>query len=169
MTHGSNTGSTLCEEGTVVISSVPYIVGSGREVEMLDMYTVVDLDKILGLRVPDMRCAFKGGSRAMVDPPPLDTDLDICIHVSNLTETVDYLVEAGWDLPYTDDTYAGEYGDFRTLRKGEINLLLFENPYEFGAVWAATCLGKHLNMQCKKQRYKMFEVARSPWRGTAHD
>ena len=131
---------------------------------MLDMYTVVDLDKILGLRVPNMRCAFKGGSRAMVDPPPLDTDLDICVHVTHVTDTVDYFVEAGWELPDTDENYEGEYGDFRTLRKGEINLLLFENAYEFGAVWAATCLGKHLNMKSKEQRYKMFEVARAPWR-----
>lgn len=134
---------------------------------MLKMYTVVELRSILGANV-GMHCAFLGGSKAMCDPPPTGTDTDICIHVVDMDYAVEQLLDAGWELPDCNRCgYAGEYSSFRTLRKGEYNVLLFVEAYEFGAVWAATCVGKHLNIQCKDKRYKLFEVARAPWRGTS--
>jgi hypothetical protein len=125
------------------------------------MLTVVDMENLIGMRIPHMVTAFIGGSRAMVDPPPTDTDLDVCVHVEDLLHTLNTLTNKGWSRC---GDYVGIGSTFAAVRHGEVNLMLFEDAYEFGAVWGATCVGKQQNLQSKADRYKLFETAREPWR-----
>lgn len=108
---------------------------------------------------------FYGGSRAIVSPPPEDTDCDIVLLVASITK-FDAALELGWEPPVFDNpsTYDGDGTTFKTYRKGEYNLMVFDDPTEYGAVKAATCIAKHANIKDKAKRYKLFEVARSPWR-----
>lgn len=126
------------------------------------MYNILDLEELIGLRPVGFRMAFRGGSREIVDPPVMDTDLDICILVQDVDNTVPSLERRGFTTAGSD--YDGEYGDFVTMRRGDFNLLLFSNSMEFGAVMAATRMAKYMNVQSKSERYRLFEVARSFWR-----
>ena len=107
---------------------------------------------------------FFGGSRATCSPPPTNTDNDMFIHVKDVESACSVLIDSGWNFSGEDCAYEGEYSDFRTLRKGEDNILLFSDAYEFGAVWGATCVAKTMNLQHKDERYRLFEVVRAPWR-----
>ena len=107
---------------------------------------------------------FFGGSRATCSPPPANTDNDLFIHVKDVSNALTVLIRSGWKMPTDIDQYDGEYIDFATVRRGEYNILLFSNPYEFGAVWGATCVAKELNLKRKSDRYALFEAARGPWR-----
>lgn len=127
------------------------------------MLTVGDLEA-LGCQTKEVICAFRGGSREIVDPAPTGTDLDVCIHVKNVENAIAELSTLGFDAPQYNEKYRGEYLDFMTLRKGEVNLLLFGDAYEFGAVWGATSYAKSVNMKEKEDRYDLFERVRLPWR-----
>lgn len=126
------------------------------------MLTVVDLDKLSIPRRINTECAFRGGSREMVSPPPTDTDLDIVIHVRDVQNAVYILEGCGFDA--TKGKYVDEHCNFTTLRKGELNVMLVGDPYEFGAMWGATSYAKSVNMKDKADRYDLFERVRLPWR-----
>lgn len=115
-----------------------------------------------GLNCPGFRCGFVGGSRAIVNPPPKDTDVDLVYHVDNVMQAALFLERNGADITRGD--YLGETSDFITLRKGIVNIMLFQCPYEFGAVWGATSYAKSVNMKDKLDRYDFFERVRLPWR-----
>ncbi len=135
----------------------------------LEMIFVTDVVKLVdhgadSLRGLGFRLGFYGGSRATCSPPPEGTDNDIFLHVRDVDSACVVLIRSGWDLPDEQCAYEGQYKDFATLRRGEDNILLFSNEYEFGAVWGATCLAKTINIQDKAERYALFEAARAPWR-----
>jgi hypothetical protein len=106
---------------------------------------------------------FYGGSRAIVDPPPTDTDCDVVILVRNLGAFQDYL-PYDWTTPEKAGKYLDESSTFITYRREEYNLMVFSDATEFGAVKAATAIAKHANIKDKAKRYRLFEIARSPWR-----
>lgn len=108
--------------------------------------------------------SFYGGSRVIVDPHPTDTDCDIVLLVENLW-VFENKIAAEWRSPFEHKSdYDGDGDTFRTYRCGEYNLMVFEDPTEFGAVKGATALAKHMNIKEKSKRYKLFETIRSPWR-----
>lgn len=115
-----------------------------------------------GLDCPGFQCGFVGGSRAIVDPPPEDTDLDLVFHVEDVMRAALFLESNGANI--TKGNYLDETSDFMTLRKGIANIMLFQCPYEFGAVWGATSYAKSVNMKDKLDRYDFFERVRLPWR-----
>lgn len=126
------------------------------------MLTNPVLEAEYGFRVAGLKCGFIGGSRAIVIPPPTDTDLDMVFHVDNLQYAVEMLLVRGFS------TTKGEYLDdntFTKMRRGELNLMLFEDAYEFGAVWGATSYAQSYNLRSKPVRYDLFERIRIPWRG----
>ncbi|ANS06217.1 hypothetical protein HOR19_gp24 [Phage MedPE-SWcel-C56] len=114
--------------------------------------------------MPGYVMGFFGGSRVICLPPPTDTDRDIVLRVLNVEPAAEYLLAKGWELPKDREEYPGEYGSFVTMRKGEDNVMLFEDPREYGAVLAATCIAMQQNLMEKSQRYKLFEIARGYWR-----
>jgi hypothetical protein len=135
----------------------------------LEMLFVSDVRPLLdhsesNLRGLGFRIGFYGGSRATCSPPPKGTDNDIFLHVRDVGTACTVLLRCGWDFPLGPSDYNGEYKDFATMRRGEDNVLLFSDEYEFGAVWGATCLAKTMNIQDKAERYALFEAARAPWR-----
>lgn len=115
----------------------------------------------LGIKTKAVKDAFYGGSRVICNPPPTDTDCDIVILVTSITSFESDL-GLEWDTPVSD--YGGDGDTFKTFRKGEYNLMVFDDPTEFGAVLGATALAQHLNIQDKQKRYAFFEKVRSPWR-----
>jgi hypothetical protein len=106
---------------------------------------------------------FYGGSRVICDPAPTDTDCDVCMLVRSAEYARDILVDAGWDTPDLEE-YDGDTDNFYTVRKGEFNILIFEDPVEYGAVLAATCIAMDQNLLVKADRYALFTVARSTFR-----
>lgn len=128
----------------------------------LKMLTWIDIRDEIGVSIPGLKTAFLGGSRATVSPPPTDTDMDIFMHVDSLSEVWLTLEMNGWLGGLEEYDYETE--TFSTFRKGYHNLLVFEDYYEFGAVWGATCVAKSMNLKDKSDRYKLFKAARAPWR-----
>lgn len=116
----------------------------------------------IGIETREVKDAFYGGSRVICTPPPEDTDCDIVILVSSITRFENDL-SIGWDSPSSSD-YDGDGDTFKTYRNGEYNLMVFDDPTEFGAVMGATALARHLNIKDKAKRYALFEKVRSPWR-----
>lgn len=132
-----------------------------RDVPMLSIWV---LRRILGVDDIGFLCGFYGGSRVICDPPPTDTDRDLCLHVTDVSNAVKLLEDAGWSRPDDLEEYPDEYESFATLRKGDDNVMLFDNAYEFGAVWGATNAAQTMNLLEKSERYKLFEAARKAWR-----
>lgn len=118
------------------------------------------------MRLPPYMDGFMGGSRVICSPPPTDTDRDIVILVLDVETAVAKLEKNGWVTPELDPEleYEGEDSDFRTVRKGDDNVMVFSNPREYGAVLAATLIARSQNIMSKADRYALFETARSPWR-----
>lgn len=102
------------------------------------------------------------GSRVTCDPPPLDTDED-------------YLVLIKWDSwgPFRDEMKAlgwgcGEGGEgeeyiedeieFRSLRKGELNLIVTESGDFFDRFMKATRIARRLNLLEKGDRISLFQA-----------
>jgi len=122
-----------------------------------------DLRSILGIEPEGFIKGFYGGSRVIVDPPPTDTDNDLVLLVDSVECFHEALDQFSWDTPH-DMEYGGKRDTFATFRKGEYNLMVFEDATEFGAVLGATAVAKRINIKSKMERYALFETARSPWR-----
>ena len=129
---------------------------------MRDFSTPLSDLKAIGIETRQVVRAFYGGSRVICNPPPTDTDCDIVILATTLHDFEESL-GLEWDTPCQSD-YDGDGDTFKTYRHGEYNLMVFDDPTEFGAVLGATALAKHLNIKEKEKRYALFEKIRSPWR-----
>ena len=116
----------------------------------------------IGIKTEEVVEAFYGGSRVICSPPPTDTDRDIVILVTSI-QRFDRDLDFWWIAADTSD-YEGDGDTFRTYRRGDDNIMVFDDPTEYGAILGATALAKHLNIRDKKKRYALFEKIRSPWR-----
>lgn len=116
----------------------------------------------MGIKITEVKDAFYGGSRVICNPPPTNTDCDIVLLVTSI-RSFEKDLHFEWATPASSD-YAGEGDTFRTYRRDEYNLMVFDDPTEYGAVLGATALAQHLNIQDKQTRYALFEKVRSPWR-----
>lgn len=93
------------------------------------------------------------GSNYICDPPVTDTDVDWVVLVSDWMSVVNELSTLGWD--YTAD-YLGGHGDFTSIRRGEINLILVQEKKEFDLWVKATEEAKKLNLLNKQDRIDLF-------------
>lgn len=129
---------------------------------MIDFQADLPALQAVGVNTDGVRDAFFGGSRVICNPAPEDTDCDIVILVKNISH-FEHGQTLEWESPSSSD-YEGDQDTFKTFRNGEYNLMVFDDPTEYGAVKGATALAQHLNIQDKAKRYALFEKMRSPWR-----
>lgn len=101
---------------------------------------------------------FATGSRVICNPPVLTTDVDYIVLATTKGALVAKLVSnQGW-LPSSGDPNYG--GDFISLVKGNVNLIITDNPTFYEASHYAHKLAKRLNLLNKQDRIDLFELAR---------
>jgi len=95
------------------------------------------------------------GSRYICTPAVLNTDDDYVV-----------LAKQGWSKELEDkgftytptDVEYDSMGEFTSVRKGDINYIVTENPVFFERFRAATELAKTLNLQNKNERVRLFQL-----------
>ena len=99
------------------------------------------------------------GSRAICTPPPMDTDEDwICFH-PNQSKAIAALEYGGFRSEGNPQFYTGnDRGSFRSLRRGEINLILTDQLEFYDLFVSATELARRFNLTRKSDRIALFQV-----------
>lgn len=104
------------------------------------------------------------GSREICNPPPMDTDEDWVVLIKNrdaMRELEKVLVIDGWLICGKDYEEAKRIDStFKSYRKGEINLILTQNPLIYERYKFATRLCKYLNIKDKAQRIGVFTMVK---------
>lgn len=100
------------------------------------------------------------GSREICDPPPMDTDYDIVCLVESLSSIYDNNpVLLSWSMNSNIEVYDIEDASFIAFRKGEINLILVDDPVFFKKWKIATDIARHNPVFYEKDiRIAMFAV-----------
>jgi hypothetical protein len=112
---------------------------------------------------------FITGSRVICNPPPTDTDLDICALVNDSPLTASHylldffsltepLLHTSWQ--YCGDAYPNS--PFLSLKKDEYNLILMHNKKLFERWKLATEVCKQVNPCYKPYRVQIFESIVNP-------
>lgn len=99
------------------------------------------------------------GSRVICTPPPTDTDEDwICFHPQHSKAMV-ALESNGFRSEGNPQFYTGnDRGSFRSLRKGEVNLILTDEREFYDLFVSATELARRFNLTRKSDRIALFQV-----------
>lgn len=97
------------------------------------------------------------GSRATVDPPPLDTDIDFLIYSENLHDFLVALSLRGYTLEGDLDKYSPNDNEFFSWRKEDINLIVTEDLEFYDKFMTASNLAKEQNLKNKTDRIKLFQ------------
>jgi hypothetical protein len=100
------------------------------------------------------------GSRVTCNPPPTDTDEDILILTDNMPTIQRALKKDGWDGTemYISDDGTSTTGDFYSMRKGEINLIITQEKEFYDKFTLASFVCKTLNVMAKKDRITVFQA-----------
>lgn len=103
---------------------------------------------------------FLTGSRVICNPPVLDTDLDVVVRVDLPTckydrNVIDDLIEAGW---ISSNYGYGSHGDFHSMRKLDINVILVFSDRLYEAWQYATGVATKLNVTDKADRANLFGI-----------
>lgn len=104
------------------------------------------------------------GSRVTCNPAPTDTDQDILVLVSDMWGFRDYILD-GSD-PYgldgsmiLDSQFPLEADDrFSSYSKGDVNLIVTEDPVFYQKFIAASSVAKRLNLLQKPDRLALFQA-----------
>ncbi len=104
------------------------------------------------------------GSRAICNPPPMDTDLDVIVLVKDLFAFIDDSQKTGWTkggskAPDIEDT---EFDDchFVSITSGKMNLIVTKRKTFYERFVAATERAKRLNLMHKPCRISLFRAFR---------
>jgi hypothetical protein len=97
---------------------------------------------------------FQTGSSIICDPPVTDTDIDFMIHSVNWNRLHKELIKQGYTYTGNDD-YPED--DFRSYRKGVLNLIITPDINFFTRFKEATDVAKKLNLKEKVQRVGLFK------------
>ena len=92
---------------------------------------------------------FKTGSRAICNPPVMDTDADFVV-----LDQTGILNLRNWAEATTDSEYEG---GTRTFRLGEVNLIVVEWEEDFNRWKIATQIATRLNLTSKPERIALFQ------------
>lgn len=98
---------------------------------------------------------FETGSSVVVDPPVMDTDIDIVAWIDDVGD-IDAICDLGFE-------YGGSFNpdsEYHSLRSGELNLILTTTKLDFDKFKLATRVAKLLNIHDKPKRVALFEAIR---------
>lgn len=99
------------------------------------------------------------GSRAICDPPPFDTDEDWVCFAPDYEDSIAALEAQGFKSEGNPEFYTGNNrGNFRSLRRGVVNLILTDQQEFFDLFVSATELARRFNLQEKADRIALFQV-----------
>lgn len=99
------------------------------------------------------------GSRVIMNPPPEGRDEDWVVLVSDLVAAITYLQGRGFTLDGNPSMYANE--EFRSTRKGDLNLIIVEQREVYDRYVLATEVAKKLNLQNRADRVALFQTIRN--------
>jgi hypothetical protein len=112
----------------------------------------------------DLDCCIEvlpTGSRFVCDPPVTDTDVDYVVLVGAITEALGDLQWNDWNTNEPDDSYEHQGNrevPFATARKGNINLIIYEDVKGYEAFTHATAICALLNLTDKWERKMLFRA-----------
>jgi len=97
------------------------------------------------------------GSRVTCDPAPMDTDEDYLCY--DFRKCDDEIRAEGFILEGNPSFYTGnDNGNFRSWRRGNINLIVTPDLEFFDLFMTATHLAKHFNLLEKQDRIALFQA-----------
>lgn len=107
------------------------------------------------------------GSREICNPPPMDTDDDwlVLIAPEDKDHFLDWYVHGVggmidlWEVGGSEPL--GGESEFKSLKKGEFNIIMTTDPSYFKYFEAATTVAKKLNLLDKQDRIMLFEAVMS--------
>ncbi|MEM0925828.1 MAG: hypothetical protein AAGJ83_07310 [Planctomycetota bacterium] len=98
------------------------------------------------------------GSRVTCDPAPADTDEDwlICTRRRDISDRLD---QAGFHAEGSPEFYTGnDNGEFRSWRRGNLNLIVTPDLAFYDRFETATALAKRFNLLDKRDRIALFQA-----------
>lgn len=103
------------------------------------------------------------GSRFAVDPPVIDTDIDLlCLTTKDLSDVYHALNDDGWLCHTPEDPEYENAADeipFVTARRGLYNLIIYQDPIGFGLFLGAMRVCKLRNWKNKGDRVLAVRAA----------
>lgn len=103
------------------------------------------------------------GSRVTCNPPPVDTDQDVLVLIApEQGHLFGELLSSGFDIDGSavrdpSDHLAGD-GTFQSFSKGDLNLIITQDPLFAQRFLAATSVAKKLNLLDKADRIDLFQA-----------
>lgn len=100
------------------------------------------------------------GSRFICDPAPTDTDEDYICFQPRYEDKIDDFHAAGFSSEGHPEFYTeNNRGNFRSLRRGDLNLIVTDDHDFYELFRSATALAKRLNLRDKSDRIALFQLA----------
>ena len=98
------------------------------------------------------------GSRVTCDPPPSDTDEDFLVFDQD-GSAIEHLEAHGFQSEGNPEFYTGnDNGEFRSLRRGDTNVIVTPDREFFERFRTATELAKRFNLLEKSDRIALFQA-----------
>ena len=99
------------------------------------------------------------GSRVICDPAPTNTDEDYVCFQPAYEKAIVNLEGLGFKSEGNPEFYTGnDRGNFRSLRKGNVNLILTDQCEFYQLFCSATELARRFNLLKKADRIALFQV-----------
>lgn len=104
------------------------------------------------------------GSRFICEPPVMDTDADYLVFTTpdvTVDELLFRLADGGWEVNEHDRDYTAHGNEevpFGTARRGEVNLIVYDDIDGYIAFRRATVVARALNLRDKDQRKLLFRA-----------
>jgi len=98
------------------------------------------------------------GSHYICNPPVTDTDIDFICFTNDIGQTLEMLVNGGWNHTNLDDVdkYRGMEKEFLTFRRDNYNLIVTEIKSFYDSFVYATEEAKKQNILDKQKRIHLF-------------
>jgi hypothetical protein len=101
------------------------------------------------------------GSRVTCSPPPTETDIDYLAQVRDLDLASQYLSNNGYEQDTGEVVKGTEYegikDQFRSFRRGKVNIIITADERFYDLFMVATALAKRFNLLEKNDRIALFQ------------
>jgi len=98
------------------------------------------------------------GSRVTCNPAPIDTDDDRLVLTDDPEDLHNVLKGLGWECTRDPRYEHDDTSDFRTFRKGEVNLIVTDSLAFFDLFMLSTRIATELNIMNKSMRKRLFQA-----------